>query len=483
MNSLAGLTIPSPTDIPRIIATLQNHIGADESNLPQVLSILKQIYLISNDISLVLPCFELLLLEDSPFSDECINFLKPHLDFTSHPFFTLLLDSPYYRHRLALTQFEINDPIILHKLLNDKVSIVAQHTAMALGRLKTTPFSPSELCAFAKHFCANPYLHSHAIDLLSLIQYPTEEAVSMLAEIASAPSWRVRLRLVRRMYMLTQYSLDEIFILLSEDEEEQIKVELVKNLQYLRNNDIIQKMVARFEQDQSTAMRVAWIEQVSILMAENGLDGTAHLRSCCNDSRLPVRMAALNALKKVKNTLSKEVFNHLFKGLINSFENANNWRIRYALLETIGDLATQEKESEYMIQSFFRYFYDSAAEVREMACKVFGNLSRRFGKEWAVQNLHEIYKVLESRKYVHRVSVTGVVEVYCQLISEEDGLNMIVDDLVRRIANDPIANVRSALIDVLKGYSKRFIGYISDMSVSEDPILREEALIVLNKLK
>ncbi|KAM0671367.1 hypothetical protein CWI42_021840 [Ordospora colligata] len=404
---------------------------------------------------------EMMLLEEPEKTKPLIERILNVFPSSVEEFVGRLLRSSFYTQRQAVAWVALRFGCeevksIVKACINDTSVPVVRSTVSALEECDGQPFNDDELADIVEelHRSWSECVQCMAPDVIVLIKKKTR----FVAETCVSNSWRRRYAIVKKIEKLCDDDIATVYLYLSEDPEEEIRICLAKSMEHVKDWS---GFVSLFLRDSSPTVRALAIQAVGCREEFQEV-----LKDVISDGNWEVRKALLCVQKA-------EMYRNVVVPLINSLQQSPNWRMRKEVLESIVQTSKQDERLlyEFLSKYLLGYLHDRVHDIRKEASISIGELVKIYS--WTYEWHTEIETAVVSKSYLHRI--TSV----CAALSfdEVHGTNFI-----KRLLNDKVVNVKLSVLKVidLSVMDQEIRSMVMDMCESNDRDLQAMARRVAN---
>lgn len=360
-------------------------------------------------------------------------------------FINRLQQSKYYLHRMAVP-FIIKNVVfsgkknIVKNGLKDEICEVVKHTVNCIRyshrNLRCALFDEDELVEIAIDLLKSKYMSIRilSVDIIPIIN----ESVFLLMDLIKSPGWRIRLRIAQRLPEFTKEDQKKILKELVNDQVDEVRIELSKNLSSLEYIDLLG--------DPNENVRANYL-----LGIIDQIEDEAIFKKLMQDSSWEVKKVLLN--------LKGEMFKKITIPLIRSSTENVSWRIKDEILGFIEEKVDSEFVSKLLMGFLLKSIQDKVFEVRERAQRILVQIIRKY--KWVDEYFYEFEGLIQSVNYLHRISMIPVAIEYDKKYQT---------DLGKRLKEDKVINVRDYFRDYTKNKGIEYEMRYGKMQEIEDHI-------------
>lgn len=372
-----------------------------------------------------------------------------------------LLASPFYALRQAVPRIILNlecgdSRDILKTCLGDPIVSVVRNAVAVLAECFPLPFSDDELVDIARQLSTHhsEYIQCLVPDIVVLIKQPT----SFVSEICASRFWRRRYAVASKASLLNESDRAVVYSHLSQDEEEEIRACLAKNMDCM---DDWTELAPQFLRDDSPAVRALAVQAVG------GREGFQEmLKEIVSDASWEVR-------KKLLAVQKSETYRNIAIPLINSLNSASSWRTRMEVLKSIAQVSRRNEDllRESLCRHLLNYLHDEIHEIRMETSRILEDLIPMY--PWTAEWLPEIESAVSSKNYLHRITAANAALAFDRTYRTE---------FTKTLLGDAVDNVRLYVLSIIdmKGVGEDIREMVGRLCESRDEELQRAAAALLD---
>lgn len=314
--------------------------------------------------------------------------------------------------------------------------------------------------------------------------------IPIIIKLTSDKSWRVRVHLASKFSDISKAvgpdvsdSLVSVFASLLRDNESLVRLDAVRALSkfvFILKPEKLSSLMSSLQllgNDPVALVRAGVGELFQGMLSNSNLKNTLNKKTTLNkqiqiilkklskDEDLEVRMESFDVIKLCGSFLNPDEIDELIQSIYKSMDEASNWRLRLAGIDTLMTLAVGYANQSLFDQKFKRAFLmgikDQAEQVRSLVINYVPQLASFLKDNYLLTYLTvEMLTIIneeETHSYQKRISaIYGVKELYMS-VRKTDSMDQILKNQIVPLTEDGVRNIRMVTVKVLKeiyGYSK-----------------------------
>lgn len=312
--------------------------------------------------------------------------------------------------------------------------------------------------------------------------------IPIIIKLTSDKSWRVKYNLARHFSSIAKAvgrevtdSLVSIFSSLLRDPEGEVRISAVKALKdfvHLLKHERVNSVLAYLQtlaKDSVNLVRVSVGNVIQTILTmklpkmkisvKDSIGGRIHsiLMEQIMDADLEVKLEAMDVLAKWGALVPLSDVQKTIKECQNYLVPANNWRLRWKVIQAMMQLACIYKDSavfnKHFKEIFIKGLKDPAFTVRSTTIdfipKFPGFLNDNFLLTYLGVEMLQIIDDPKKHNYMLRISsIYGIGKLH-ETMKDEGPINQLILNQILPLLDSEIANVRQVAVKVLKGVLKR----------------------------
>jgi serine/threonine-protein phosphatase 2A regulatory subunit A len=251
---------------------------------------------------------------------------------------------------------------------------------------------------------------------------------------------------------------------------------------YIQKSTIVTRIIPtiqRLVSDNSEFVRAIISSEISQIAPLLGKEDTVKLLLpllliLLRDDTSDVRLNVISRLDGIHATIGIELLSKSLLPAIVSLAQDTKWRVRLAVIELmpmIGKQLGSDIFTDSLISVCINWLNDKIYSIRKHASTNIKKLAALFGEEWTLkQIIPKIEKMQSEQQHTHRQTSLFVYQILLENTSNL-AIHKLILNLVLKMLNDPVANVRFTVAKTLISSPK--------LIPLNDPIRNE----ILNGLK
>jgi serine/threonine-protein phosphatase 2A regulatory subunit A len=314
--------------------------------------------------------------------------------------------------------------------------------------------------------------------------------IPIIIKLTSDKSWRVRVHLASKFSDISKAvgpdvsdSLVSVFASLLRDNESLVRLDAVRALSkfvFILKPEKLSSLMSSLQllgNDPVALVRAGVAELFQSMLSNSNLKVTLNkksslskhiqtiLKQLSKDDDLEVRLESFDVIKLCGDLLGPDEIEDLILSIYKSMDEASNWRLRLAGIDTLMSLAVGYANQSLFDQKFKKAFLqgikDQAEQVRSLVINYIPQLASFLKDNYLLTYLTvEMLTIIteeETYGYQKRISaVYGVKELYMS-VRKTDSMDQILKNQIVPLTEDGIANIRMVTVKMLKeiyGYTK-----------------------------
>lgn len=307
--------------------------------------------------------------------------------------------------------------------------------------------------------------------------------IPIIIKLTSDKSWRVRVHLASKFSDISKSvgpdvsdSLVSVFASLLRDDESLVRLDAVRALSkfvFILKPEKLNSLMPSLQllgNDPVALVRAGVAELFQGMLSNKNLKETLNkksvlakqiqliLKQLSKDEDLEVRLESFEVIKLCGNLLSSDEIEDLITSIYKSMDEATNWRLRYAGIDTILTLAVVYSNQSLFDQKFKKAFLqgikDEAERVRSLVIDFIPQLATFLKDNYLLTYMTvEMLTIItedETYNYQKRISaIYGIKELYLS-VRKTDSLDQLLKNQIVPLTEDQVRNIRMVTVKVLK---------------------------------
>ena len=307
--------------------------------------------------------------------------------------------------------------------------------------------------------------------------------IPIIIKLTSDKSWRVRVHLASKFSDISKAvgpdvsdSLVSVFASLLRDDESLVRLDAVRALSkfvFILKPEKLNSLMPSLQllgNDPVALVRAGVGELFQGMLSNKNLKETLNkksvlakqiqiiLKQLSKDEDLEVRMESFEVIKLCGSLMNADEIEDLILSIYKSMEEATNWRLRYAGIDTILSLAVVYSNQSLFDQKFKKAFLsgikDEAERVRSLVIDFIPQLASFLKDNYLLTYLTvEMLTIItedETYNYQKRISaIYGIKELYLS-VRKTDSLDQLLKNQIVPLTEDQVRNIRMVTVKVLK---------------------------------